>query len=178
MTTQHTSSPHRWADLEQAAAELLARSGHCAQATFTVLDEAFDLGGGRTRQSLTLMPGVALRGETCGALLAGLGALGLASSRHDPGQESAFRAAIPAGRQLCRLFEQQFGSTHCGGILQGGLGHEVDVGSRAGFHDYLSCGGVDFCTTVVQATVRLAADLIQAWEEESAQSDSGVMLTV
>jgi len=164
--------------LEGQAAALLAESHHCAQTTFAVLDRAFDLAGGQTLRALALFPGVALRGETCGALLGALAALGLAAGRDDLTDAAAFRVAIPAGRKLCRRFEQQFGGTTCAEILAQGLGEAFDLGTTTGYETYLGCGGHELCSRVVQQTVRLAAELMAEGPAADADRNPGVMLTV
>ena len=66
-----------------AEPRLLLESGNCAQTAFAVLQERFDLDGGQVLRALTAFPGIALRGETCGAVTGSLMALGLVCGRDD-----------------------------------------------------------------------------------------------
>ena len=57
--------------------DTLALSGNCAQTSFAVLQQEFDLEGGTILKALTPFPGIALRGETCGAVVGCLMAIDL-----------------------------------------------------------------------------------------------------
>jgi hypothetical protein len=67
--------------LDQKVNEYLAMSGNCAQTSFLVLQEQFELEGGTILKALTPFPGICLRGETCGAVVGSLMALGLVYGR-------------------------------------------------------------------------------------------------
>jgi hypothetical protein len=69
--------------LAHRAKEILTISGNCAQTSFAVLQEEFNLDGGEVLRALTPFPGIALRGETCGAVVGSLMALGLVYGRDD-----------------------------------------------------------------------------------------------
>lgn len=71
------SLEERMSVLAQNARDTLTRSGNCAQASFAVLQEEFELDSGEILKALTPFPGIALRGETCGAVVGCLMALGL-----------------------------------------------------------------------------------------------------
>ncbi|HJX16009.1 MAG TPA: hypothetical protein VJ386_09765 [Candidatus Deferrimicrobiaceae bacterium] len=51
------------------AGQIQLRSGNCAQTSFLVLKEQFNLDDGMIVKTLTPFPGIALRSETCGAIL-------------------------------------------------------------------------------------------------------------
>ena len=57
--------------------DVLDRSQNCAQTSFAVLQHEFNLDGGTILKALTPFPGIALRGETCGAVIGCLMAIGL-----------------------------------------------------------------------------------------------------
>ena len=71
----------RLQELSQKARDLLPQCGNCAQITFFVLREEFDLDGQEILKALTPFPGLALRGETCGAVTGSLMAIGLVFGR-------------------------------------------------------------------------------------------------
>ena len=54
--------------LAKNVSEKLKISKNCAQTSFSVLQEEFDLDGEAILKALTPFPGIALRGETCGAV--------------------------------------------------------------------------------------------------------------
>jgi C_GCAxxG_C_C family probable redox protein len=163
------------AEIDETLRSQVALSGHCAQASFAALDEHFALGGQAVLKALTPLPGIALRGETCGALMGPLLAIGLAFGRERLDDQAGFRDALPPAREFCRRFEAEFGSTNCAGILRGRLGHTYDLSTQADFADYCRCGGVESCTAVIRSAVRQAAIIIL--ERGPAAEDPGVMLT-
>jgi hypothetical protein len=67
--------------LDQKVDEYMQRSHHCAQSAFMALKEQFALDGEQVFRALTPLPGIAERGETCGAVTGPLMALGLIYGR-------------------------------------------------------------------------------------------------
>lgn len=67
--------------LESKVEGTLPMCGNCAQTTFLSLQEEFYLEGEEVLKALTPLPGIALRGETCGAITGGLMVLGLIHGR-------------------------------------------------------------------------------------------------
>ena len=159
-------------ELDQAVDERLALSGHCAQTTFAVLVEAFGLNGRQILKALTVAPGVALRGETCGAALGGLLALGLVYGRDDLGDMITFLSALPPARRFCRAFEAANGAMSCAAIQEHHLGRPFDLARQQAFIDYLHSGGYEVCAGVVKEAVRLAAaELLVAEADEASAQD-------
>lgn len=163
------------AELDETLRQKLALSGHCAQASFAALDEHFALGGGAVVKALTPMPGIALRGETCGAVTGPLLALGLAFGRERLDDQAGFSNALPPARDFCRRFEGEFGSTRCQEILASRLGRSFDLSRQADFAAYQACGGLESCTAVIRTAARFAATIIL--EERPDAADPGVLLT-
>jgi C_GCAxxG_C_C family probable redox protein len=163
------------AELDETLREKLALSGHCAQASFAALDQYYALGGGPTLKALTPLPGIALRGETCGAVLGPLLALGLVFGRERLDDQAGFLQALPPSREFCRRFEQEVGSTRCADILESNHGRSFDLARQADFKAYCDCGGLESCSAVIRSGVRIAATIIL--EHESGSVDPGVLLT-
>jgi C_GCAxxG_C_C family probable redox protein len=163
------------AELDETLRQKLDLSGHCAQASFVTLDEHFALGGGAVVKALTPMPGIALRGETCGAVTGPLLALGLAFGRDRLDDQAGFNNSLPPAREFCRRFEAEFGSTRCEEILSSRLGRSFDLARQADFAAYQACGGLESCTAVIRAAARMAATIIL--EERPEAADPGVLLT-
>ena len=61
----------------------LPESGNCAQASFVILSTEHCLEGQQILKAFTPFPGIALQGETCGAVIGSLIALGLGYGRDD-----------------------------------------------------------------------------------------------
>lgn len=147
--------------LAQNVKEILAQSGNCAQTSFAVLQEEFDLDGGQILRALTPFPGIALRGETCGAVTGCLMALGLVFGRDELDDWRGYIASLPPTRRFCRRFEEQHGSTACAAILREKLGRTYDLADRAEALEYATSGGPQACEEVVAGAVRIASTLIE-----------------
>jgi C_GCAxxG_C_C family probable redox protein len=165
-----------YGELDRRVDEKLALSGHCAQTSFSALIEQFDLDGGATLKALTPFPGIALRGETCGAVIGCLMALGLVFGRDDLGDTSGFFSSLPPAREFCRRFETQVGSTNCQDILETELGQPFDLSKRAEYQRYLGSGGLEVCKEVIRKGARIAGEIVI--KREKTRKDQGVLLTV
>ena len=78
--TQMTGSmceEDRLNELARKATEAHPRYGNCAQAPLSILQEQFGLDHVAILKALEPSPGIALRGETCGAVIGYLMAIGL-----------------------------------------------------------------------------------------------------
>ena len=142
------------------AHQILLRSGNCAQTSFLVLKEQFNLDDGMILKALTPFPGVALRGETCGAVVGSLMALGLVFGRDNIDDMPGYLRSLPPARKFCRQFEKEQGSTMCGSILEAKLGKRYNLASPIESALYFSSGGPEKCAEVVASAVRIAAELI------------------
>jgi hypothetical protein len=69
--------------ISEEAIKFLQDYGNCAQTSFAILNEEHDLHGDQILKALTPFPGIALRGETCGAVPGSLMALGLVYGREN-----------------------------------------------------------------------------------------------
>lgn len=142
------------------ARQILLQSGNCAQTSFLVLKEQFDLDDGKILKALTPFPGVALRGETCGAVIGSLMALGLVFGRDNIDDMPGYLRSLPPARKFCRQFEKEQGSTMCGAILEAKLGKRYNLANPIESALYLSSGGPEKCSEVVATAVRIAAEII------------------
>jgi C_GCAxxG_C_C family probable redox protein len=147
-------------ELDEKAAKYLAISMNCAQTSFVSLQEQFNLDGGAILKALTPFPGVALRGETCGAVTGGMMALGLIYGREKLDDQQGFLASLPSARKLCYRFEKELGSTMCGDILEATFGKRYDLADPAQAAEWQAAGSLDKCTAVVRIAVRIAAQII------------------
>ena len=129
------------AQLDRKTEVILEMSAHCAQSSFAALEDQFRLDGGQTLKALTPFPGIAFRGETCGAVVGCLMALGLVYGRDSLNDREGLMASIPPAREFCRQFEDQVGGITCQEILSKELGKNYDLSKQAEVADYLACGG-------------------------------------
>jgi C_GCAxxG_C_C family probable redox protein len=143
------------------ARDILKESGNCAQTSFAILQEEFDLDGDQILRALTPFPGIALRGETCGAVIGCLMALGLEFGRDDLSDWRGYIGSLPSARRFCMRFEEENGSTSCASILEEKLGRSYDLANRTEALEYASSGGPEACTEVVSSAVQIAAEAIR-----------------
>ena len=148
--------------LDQMVNENLALSGNCAQTTFLSLSEQFDLEGEAILKALTPFPGIALRGETCGAVTGCLMALGLVFGRDKENLNDwqAYLNSLPPSRSFCRQFEKELGSTMCGDIVETEFGKRFNLADPVEAMEWLNCGALERCGKVISKGVQIAADLI------------------
>jgi len=145
-------------DISHRAKELLLESGNCAQTSFAILQEEFDLDGDQILRALTPFPGIALRGETCGAVIGSLMALGLVYGRDDLKDWRGYIGSLPSARRFCAHFEEINGSTACSAILQEKLGRNFDLADKVEALEYATTGGPDACAEVVSKAVEIASE--------------------
>lgn len=151
------------ADLEAlalAARQTLTRCRNCAQTSFAVLQGAFGLDGDDILRALTPFPGIALRGETCGAVVGSLMAIGLVFGREDLDDWHAYIASLPPARRFTRRFEELNESTNCGAILEAKLGRRFNLADSGESLAYVEAGGPEACGEILAGAVQIAAQII------------------
>jgi C_GCAxxG_C_C family probable redox protein len=147
-------------ELDRKVWDNLALSGNCAQTSFVSLQQQFGLDGSTITKALTAFPGVALRGETCGAVTGSLMALGLLYGRERLDDAAGFTAALRVARRFCRQFEKELGSTMCGDILESEFGKRYNLADPAESAEWMAACALEKCSVVVSKGVRIAAGLI------------------
>lgn len=111
-------------DKIEREAQAYERDFHgCSRCVLKPLQDHLDLGDEASlRASTPLAAGVAMRGETCGALLGGLLAVGMATAENDFEDANALADSLAAGFRLAKKVEKEFGSTNCTEIQTKKLG--------------------------------------------------------
>ena len=153
-------SPEIQIELDEKVRSCLIKSRNCAQTSFAILQEEFDLDGKTVLKALTAFPGIALRCETCGAVTGGMMALGLVFGREEIDDEKGFQTALVAARTFCQRFEQELGSTMCGDIQESKFGRKFDLVDPEHLAAWEAASPVDKCAAVLSKGVRIAAELI------------------
>ena len=133
---------------------------HCAQTSFLALQEVFGLGDASFVKALTPLPGIAERGETCGAVIGCLLALGLVYGRERLDDWAGWRACLVPARAFCQGFQAEMGSTMCGDIVEKLFGHRYNLADPADLAKFQEAGPTGKCGGVVRKAVRIAASLI------------------
>ena len=151
-------------ELDEKVRKYLLLSGNCAQTSFVTLQKQFELDGDLVLKALTAFPGIALRGETCGAVTGGLMALGLIFGREELDDERGFQTALSSARTFCQRFEKEFGSTMCGDIQESEFGRRYDLTDPEQIVEWQAAGPLGKCAVVVGKAVRIVAEIIAAEE--------------
>jgi len=160
MTNAGVSREEVLKNVTEKALPILLKSGNCAQTSFLVLKEQFNLDDGKILKALTPFPGIALRGETCGAIIGALMALGLVFGRDSIDDMPGYVRSLPPARKFCRQFEKEQGSNMCGAILESKLGKRYNLANPIEAALYFSSGGPQKCAEVVASAVSIAAGII------------------
>ena len=147
--------------VEKKAGDYLeAGLGNCTQSTVFVLQEEFQLGNVIPLKALTAIPGIALRGETCGAVVGALLALGMLASRDKPEGQEDFFEVNRLGLTLCQALEKEFGSLMCKHIHTKLCGKTYDFTDPAKMIEYVQAGGLKLCRAPVGKASRFVAEII------------------
>ena len=131
------------------AASALSQYGGCSQAVLGALQEVFGIGDVESfRAGTILSAGVARRGETCGAIIGALMALGVARGRSQMSDKQAYSQAMDDAQDVVEAFksgvERQFNlstplqSTMCPAIQTGIYGRSfrfTEPSERTAFND-------------------------------------------
>jgi C_GCAxxG_C_C family probable redox protein len=150
-------------NLEIKVQEYLPLCGNCAQTSFLCLQEQFGLeDNGAILKALTPFPGIALRGETCGAMIGCLMALGLiyGREREDLDNFRSYQKSLPPARRFCRRFESEMGSTMCGDIVEAEFGKRYDLADPVQAMEWMNAGAIEKCGAVIRKSVHIAAEII------------------
>ena len=128
------------------------RHSGCSQSVLLALQEGLGIGDDESFMSATVLSGgVARRGETCGALLGALMALGLVSGRRRIEDTPSYVGAVSAADEMCdefqRRLEEEFGfpepleSTLCAEIQTRIYGRSFDIRDPDEREAFLAAGG-------------------------------------
>ena len=144
-------------------------SRNCAQGTLAALCEEFGLEGGKeVLKAATFMPGVASSKETCGALLGGVMALGLACGRDrlsdpawsKPEVNEEWLATRIRVHSFCEAFRAEFGSTMCSFIRPQIMGRDYDPLDPEDRRQFAADGGLEKCRVPPEVAARIAATML------------------
>jgi C_GCAxxG_C_C family probable redox protein len=162
MTSQDTKDIVH-SELQHKVSDYLSTCGNCAQTSFLALQEYFELEDGSILKALTPFPGIALRGETCGAVVGSMMAIGLVYGRdkEDLDKWSSYIRSLPPARKFCRSFEAEYGSTMCGEVVERQFGRRFNLADSAESMEWLGEGAIEKCGAVISTAVGIAAEIIQ-----------------
>ncbi len=146
--------------LDKRVEQVMEKSHNCAQSTFYALSEQFGLGGDDVLKALTPLPGMAERGETCGAITGALMAMGMIYGRDKLDDWDKYRSSLIPTNKFCQQFENEMGATSCCKIQERAFGSSYDLMDPDQLKEFQLAGATSKCTRVVQTACRLAAVII------------------
>jgi C_GCAxxG_C_C family probable redox protein len=148
--------------LDQKVDQTMQLSWHCAQSSFLALKDQFGLEGDQVVKALTPLAGIAERGETCGAVIGPLMAMGLifGRGRDKLGDWETYRDSLIPSGAFCHAFEERYGSTMCHGVQETKFGRCYRLTEPDELAEFQAAGATDHCSEVVRSAVRMAADII------------------
>ncbi|MGQ9572817.1 MAG: C-GCAxxG-C-C family protein [Dehalococcoidia bacterium] len=152
-------------DLVEESAYRYEKAYHgCAQCVLRAIQDHLRVDNGATfRSASALAGGVALMGDSCGALIAGMMALGLVFGRQNIEDFPTLASSFVPARALYARFRQEFGSCLCREVMASQLGRFYDLATE--YDQFQAAGGYERCSRVASKTARMAAELILAAHE-------------
>jgi C_GCAxxG_C_C family probable redox protein len=148
----------------------------CSQSVLLALQEEFAIGDHESFKAATVLSGgVARHGETCGALLGGLMALGLVKGREDIRDTKAYAAAMVPAKEIIdgfkRRLQADFGfkepleTTICWDIQKRIYGRSFNLNDPQDYKEFLESGGhgdegcPKVCAVAAEVTAEKLIDL-------------------
>lgn len=131
----------------------------CSQTSFNALNQAFNLNAENLVKALASFPGIAFRGETCGAVSGCL--LGIALVyEEDLNNSEKQRLSNGPSINFCERFESEFGSTRCRDVIKKMTNKEYQVLKPEDYGILAKDGVFNNCPIVVKKALHIAADII------------------
>ena len=133
----------------------------CSQCVLQAIQDHLKVGDEATfRSASALAGGVALMGDSCGALVAGMMTLGLVFGRQKIEDFPQLASSFVPARTLYARFREEFGSCLCRDVMTTQLGRFYDLATE--YQQFQEAGGYERCSRVAAKTARMAAELILA----------------
>ena len=140
--------------IQRVGARALANDKYsgCSQSVLGALQEEFKIGDIDSFKAATVLSGgIARRGETCGAIVGALMALGLVMGRDQMEDTDQYRTAMEPALEMCQSFqtelklqfgiEGEIGSTLCRDIQEKLYGRPFDLTNPEELQAFLDAGG-------------------------------------
>jgi len=148
--------------VQRRAEEYEQVSQSCAKSAALAVMEEFGLGNIEIITALSAFPGIALTGETCGAVSGGLIALSSYFGRDDLLDFAANARLYGKSRKFISLFGKEIGTTKCHDIHKDVVfGRYYDVSdAKEGYPAFVKDKGFEKCALPPGIGARLAAQII------------------
>lgn len=154
--------------IEETAHDYEKEFHGCSRCVFKALQDYLDLGDGASLKASTpLAAGIAMRGETCGAFIGGLLAVGIVTAKEDLKDTNALNSSLAAGFRLAKKVEKEFGTTNCTKIQTDRLGRFYSLADPEQYKAFIEAGGYVECPKVVGKIARMTAEFILDYLEKN-----------
>ena len=159
-TIKKKSREEVYKQLDELVDRYLPVFGTCSQTSFYALNETFNLKADIIVKALASFPGIALRGETCGAVSGSLLGIALVYEVDKINDKVKQRLSLNPSTVFCSQFESEFGTTRCRDVIEHVTGKKYTV-SKAEDYDTISKeGAFGHCSEVIKQALYNAADII------------------
>ena len=111
-------------------------------------------------RGLKPFPGMALRGETCGAVTGSVLAIGLFFEPPKQTDLAQQTDTMNHAYTFCTAFEKEFGSTMCKGVQKHQYGKSYDLRIEEEWAEFVKAAASGGCMDVVKKSVRFAGEII------------------
>jgi len=112
------------------------------------------------KASTALSAGIARMGETCGAMIGGIMALGLEFGSEDLRLFDRYADTMRISRELFLKFSDQYGTVKCAEIQEKLLGRRYNFFKEEDREAWYKEGGLEKCPSVCATAAGLAAEII------------------
>ena len=155
--------------IEKDAASLEKEYHGCSRCVLIPLQKHLGIGNSAVaRAAAPLAGGIALTGETCGALLGGLLAVGLVMADDNIEDNQAFLDTMAAGFRFHRRFQKAFEATTCRDLQTAKAGRYYSMAKPEEYEEFVALGGYEICSALVGKAARLAAEYILELNDKGA----------
>jgi C_GCAxxG_C_C family probable redox protein len=150
-------------ELEEKVVKFLPMYRSCALASFGALNEQFNLNADN-KTLRALMPftgGIALKGETCGAVSGSMLAIGYFFESMNAKRKEGAGSSISHGGLFFDRFTEEFGSTRCKEVVKHQYGRSYDFLNPEEQKLFMEASEKsNKCLEVVKKAVLIAGDII------------------
>jgi C_GCAxxG_C_C family probable redox protein len=147
-------------ELDQKVEELMPVYGDCARTCFAVLNEQFRLKAKKLIRGLKPFPGIASRGETCGAVSGCLLAIGLYFEPSGKSKSPQPTETMQHANYFYDAFVKEFGSAMCKGVQEHQYGRSYNLRDQKERVEFMQVASSGKCREVVKKAVRIAGEIL------------------
>ena len=146
--------------LDELVDKYLPVFGTCSQTSFYALNETFNLKADKFVKALASFPGIALRGETCGAVSGSLLVIALVYEEDNINDKEKQRLSREPSFTFCSKFESEFGSTRCRDVIEHVTKKKYQISKPEDYKILFQDGVLEICPGVIKKALHIAAEII------------------